>query len=449
MHRLQSLFVAAAVALSCLCASAQAKLGFEGESHASVGIYVKDLSTGKIIAENDAYRSLTPASIMKCITAASALTMHGRSYQFSTPTYLYGHADTADESHWIGNLIVESCGDPSIDSEVFDARTSLSREITAGLKRLGITGISGRVIVSETLQQPGWVPQWGIDDVPLPYGAGLFGFNYRDNYYRLWPASGETKPYVPGLKLTVIQEGRKTELSRGIDSENLTVYGPDATNLKWMVKVSMNNPAEIFTRELENSIKAAGITIGNEDCDDESTRRLVCEHTSPDLADILQQMMYESHNLFAEGALRSLAPDGSRDDALKQEKQILQSLGVATRYNTIVDGSGLSRPNSIQPAFMSAILETMAKGNDAQSYVALFPIAGKNGTVKGLMKKTSLEGRLALKSGSMNGVQCFAGYKLGPDSKPTHTVVIMVNNFFCPRGEVRRCIENFLVNTLK
>ena len=35
-------------------------------------------------------------------------------------------------------------------------------------------------------------------------------------------------------------------------------------------------------------------------------------------------------------------------------------------------------------------------------------------------------------------MQCYAGYRLDADGKPTHVVVMMVNGFFCPRKECAR-----------
>lgn len=94
---------------------------------------------------------------------------------------------------------------------------------------------------------------------------------------------------------------------------------------------------------------------------------------------------------------------------------------------------------------MADLLETMATGPMSDTYVSLFPKAGVEGTVKKLLRETPLEGSLALKSGSMKGVQCFAGYKLDPDGTPTHAVVIMVNDFKCKRATVIKAISDFLL----
>lgn len=444
---MKRIILAYAFILSALMMCAEVRLGFEGEKYAQVGIYVKDLASGRVVAQNNASTALVPASITKSVTAAVALTRFGRNHQFVTPVYLYGRYADSDKSRWIGNLIVESCGDPTIDSELFDSAPKIITEIIAGLRNCGIASISGCIIVSEPQTQQGCPAQWEIEDVAWAYGAGWFGFNYNDNTCKVWPATGETRPYVPGLEVTAIEQDGPTDLLRGFDSNHLLVYGKDVNKPNWHVSTTMPHPADVFIYALEQRLQSAGIALDGDDVDDVSSRLLVCEHRSPLMGDMLQEMMYESHNLFAEGMLRSLAPEGTRKEAVKIYKDVLQSIGIDTRFNTLLDGSGLARADRLRPQFVSDVLEAMAKGENATSYVATFPIAGKNGTVSTLLKKTSLEGRLALKSGSMNGVQCFAGYMLNSKGQPTHTVVIQVNSFFCSRGQLRGCIEKFLIDT--
>lgn len=155
--------------------------------------------------------------------------------------------------------------------------------------------------------------------------------------------------------------------------------------------------------------------------------------------------MSRSDNLFAEGMLRLLTPGQPRSAAIARERRLLSSRGLDFDITDIHDGSGLSRNNRVTARVMADLLEKMAhRRGGAVSYVSLFPIVGKEGTVKSLLKGTPLQGRLALKSGSMNGVHCYAGYKLDNDGNPTHAVVILVNDFFCKRAEVRDAIARFL-----
>lgn len=433
------------IVLAALLSLAQVRLGFEGEEHALVGIYVKDLTTGRVLACNNEGVAMLPASVMKSVTAASALSILGPEFTFATPVYLYGAPDPAEPSVWRGNLVIESCGDPTVDSRQFEGQPRLWSEISHGLDRLGVRKITGNVIIQQTLPDAGCLPNWEIEDVPWAYGAGLHGFNFHDNMFALWPSTLKTEPFQPGLEVTVGENEDGTEMMRGAGSDHLWVWGRNPQNAKWREECSMPDPARAYLYFINESLKAKGITVGGADVADESSRRLVCIHSSPMCIDILRETMVVSHNLFAEGMLRAIADGATRSEALKAQADKLTAMGIDTRYNKICDGSGLSRADRLQPRFVSDVLQAMAESKYAAQYAGLFPKAGVEGTVSGLLAKTRLKGQLALKSGSMGAVQCFAGYKLDTQGKPTHTVVILVNAFYCPRSGVRASIEKFLL----
>ena len=93
---------------------------------------------------------------------------------------------------------------------------------------------------------------------------------------------------------------------------------------------------------------------------------------------------------------------------------------------------------------MTDVLKEMSGNVD---YVSFFPLAGQEGTLKSFLKDTELDSYIALKTGSMRGIQCYAGYKLDDDYAPTHVVVIMINNFNCSRSIVRELCEKMLLKT--
>jgi D-alanyl-D-alanine carboxypeptidase/D-alanyl-D-alanine-endopeptidase (penicillin-binding protein 4) len=156
--------------------------------------------------------------------------------------------------------------------------------------------------------------------------------------------------------------------------------------------------------------------------------------------------MKRSDNMYAEGVLRALASGKSRSSAIDVEKKYWKERGVETDFVTIRDGSGLARVDRLSPRFVGQILEKMIKSKLADRYLACFPVAGVSGTMRSFMADTKLKGRLAFKTGSMNGVQCYAGYVLDANNKPTHIVVIFANSFFCQRATLKQAISKFLVD---
>ena len=63
----------------------------------------------------------------------------------------------------------------------------------------------------------------------------------------------------------------------------------------------------------------------------------------------------------------------------------------------------------------------------------------ENGTVKKLLKNSPLKGKMALKSGSMTGVLCYAGYY--PAEHPQYAVVLMTNKYRCSYDALKKTIE--------
>ena len=420
-------------------------LGFDGESAASVGIYIKDLSSGHVVADHNSLQALVPASTMKSLTAATALSVLGADHRFATPVELRG---TRRGASWEGDLVVEACADPTLESEYFEKHLGFCDSVVAHLRARGVTSISGRVRVQETLKDAGPVPQWEIEDLAWSYGAALFGVNWRDNVFRLWPATGRTKPYVPGLIVDVRRDADGTELLRGVASDRLLVWGRDPSNKKWSVVTTMPSPSAVLCHELAEKLRAAGISVGGKKLKLAPTAasQTVYTHRSPATKDILRSLMVRSDNMMAEGMLRAIAPADSRKEAIKREKELWSARGVDLRYAAILDGSGLSVPNRVSARNFGDMLEWMARGPHGDVYPGLFPRAGEDGTMKNFMAKSPLKGRLALKTGSVSAVQCYAGYLLDENcERPTHVVVVMVNAFYCPRGKLREAISDYLI----
>lgn len=418
-------------------------LGIDGEESTSIGIYIKDLATGNVIVEQNSDMALTPASVMKALTTATVLSVSGDRAFFTTPVRLSG---AAGDDAWNGNLIISGSADPTLESENFKSRLGFCDSIAASLRRMGVSKISGDIIVEQSLSGAGPIPQWEIEDVAWPYGAGLYGFNWRDNTVKITPATGKVEPEAPGLEICV-EKALSNDLVRGIGSNRLTVYTRDPNDRRWTTTTTVPDPSAVFKAQMRNALKRNGIELGDSPVPTDDRRTTVYTHHSPSYGDIMKSLMVRSDNLFAEGMLRTLAPGGSRKAAINRERELWATRGINSRYTIINDGSGLTRANRLSAHFIGDILEWMAKSDMAETYTSFFPRAGKDGTMRGFLAKSPLKGRIALKTGSVSSVQCYAGYRFNSEDKPTHVVVILVNGFFCPRKQVREACENLLTKT--
>ncbi len=385
------------VAVGCAMAASGRDLSFSSREAAQVAIVVRELATGRETVAVNPDVALTPASITKCVTSAAVFAAGMVDNRFETPAYITGDIKNGVLE---GSIVIAGKGDPTTGLRSFARGVGLTDSIVSALAARGVRQIAGSIFIdSSFLPAQGPNSRWEIGDAEWSYGAGLYAVNYNGN-------------------------------TRGTD-------------------LALPDPPEAFISELENALAAANITVewGEDDLPAADKRTPLTSHTSADFEEILNAMMVNSDNLFAEAMLRALAPGSTLKDALAREKNLLGGLGISTANVGLFDGSGLSRNDRFSARFLSRLLAAMASRPDAARYVALFPLAGCDGTVKKLLRSTRLAGKLALKSGSMMGVLCYAGYKLDANNKPTHAVVIMVNGFFCPAAEVRKSIQNYLLQT--
>lgn len=396
----RTLAIGIAMVVACVMAIASkaqtSPLRFPNAGSAGIGVVVTDLATGATVIDYNGDRLLTPASITKCVTAA-AIEMAGLANErYSTKAYLRGSIDAG--GRLLGDVVIKADGDPTLEAGRFSGKSELIKAVREALKRDGIREIYGAIDVDSTLlKEPGPVPTWEYGDLRHAYGAGLHALNYRDN------ATGASQ-------------------------------------------LALGDPSEELVIALEEQLLADGIQTLWNDVTQPATLQPLAETESATLAEILRVTLETSHNLYAEALLRRLVPEGTRADALRREHQLLTAAGMDENAHKIVDGSGLTRANALSPRFMASLLQYCASQPWGERYVSYFPFVGREGTVKRLLSDTPLAGQLALKSGSMNGVQTFAGYRVDHDGHPTHAVVIMVNNFTAPRQQVVKAIETFLLN---
>ena len=139
--------------VSFLCIEAS-HLTFPRIGSASVGIIVRNLATGKDEVVENADKLMTPASILKCVTAAATLMNNGSDKSFLTETVVDGSCDSDGVLH--GNIVVKGVADPTLCSDNFPDYSGLADSIASHLRMSGITGIAGKIIVdSSHLQEPG------------------------------------------------------------------------------------------------------------------------------------------------------------------------------------------------------------------------------------------------------------------------------------------------------
>ncbi len=359
----------------------------------SVAVMITDLSDNKVIGSHNISTPLIPASIMKSVTTAALLNKVGPNYRYHTGIFIDGSLDMGILR---GNLVIVGACDPSVNSMSEPYGQNIIEEITDALRLAGINKIEGKIIIDESEFAGSPRPDsWMAADFRESYGTGIHAFNFENN------ARG----------------GRSVE-----------------------------NPSSVFISRLKSALAKEMISIDEKDLGI-GKRTQIFDHVSPPIDEIMRSCMMRSDNMFAEAMLRTYGKlegkDGSTPSAANSEYAFWVERKMPMEGVEIIDGSGLSRQNRVTAEFMNGILTQMS--GDA-TYASFFPLAGQEGTLKKFLAETPLDSYIAMKTGSMKGIQCYAGYKLDEDYVPTHSVVIIMNDIVGKRDRVRKAAENMLLD---
>jgi D-alanyl-D-alanine carboxypeptidase/D-alanyl-D-alanine-endopeptidase (penicillin-binding protein 4) len=438
---------------------------------ASIGFIVTDLETEKQIVRRNADICLTPASVSKIVTTATALELLGADFRFETSLQYDGVLENGVLN---GNIYIIGGGDPTLGSKYFNG--NFLTEWCNALKLKGIRQITGAIVVDTQIfdNQPlpdGYV--WA--DIGNYYASGTYGLSVFDNILNVFFESGAdgTKPKITGISPEI--EGLHIEnylISKKNAYDSAWFYGVpynnkrqvfgaiEANQINFSVKADIPNPPIFLAKIFNNYLNINGISISGKISDTlprPAKTFLLYRHFSPPLSDIIKITNFQSNNMFAEHIFKYLSLKNSIQAEMRHAASIAKSIEVVKNYwkskglnvSTlyISDGSGLSPHSAVCPQFINDLLVFMyKKSKNLQIFLASLPIAGQNGTVRNFLKNTVLDGKAHLKSGSMGRVQCYAGYVVLDEKN--YAVTIMVNNFSGKRKETVKEIEKMILETI-
>lgn len=88
-----------------------------------------------------------------------------------------------------------------------------------------------------------------------------------------------------------------------------------------------------------------------------------------------------------------------------------KSRGLNKDELSIYDGCGLSPSDAVSADYLTSMMIYMqTKSKNSNEYLSSFPKAGMEGTVRNVLANSKHKGKIFMKSGSIAGVQSFAGY---------------------------------------
>jgi D-alanyl-D-alanine carboxypeptidase/D-alanyl-D-alanine-endopeptidase (penicillin-binding protein 4) len=179
--------------------------------------------------------------------------------------------------------------------------------------------------------------------------------------------------------------------------------------------------------------------------------RLLYTHDSLSLAEVIRLVNKFSSNVMARHLLLTVAAEkagrpGTTAAGERMIREFLGTRGIVIPDLVIDNGSGLSRLERITADGLAAVLLDAWRSQYAPEFQASLPLSAVDGTLRRRFRAPEMEGRLRMKTGSLQDVSALAGY-VNAASGRTYVAVIILNH---PRAELGagEAIQAALVNWL-
>ncbi|MDO9001634.1 MAG: D-alanyl-D-alanine carboxypeptidase/D-alanyl-D-alanine-endopeptidase [Bacteroidota bacterium] len=434
---------------------------------ATLSFCVIDAQSGEIVSELNSHQFVIPASTQKVITTGAILGTLGPNYKYSTKLFYTGSLNK-ETGILSGDLIIYGSGDPTLQSEYFTKDTNQITDKWAQiLKEKGIKEIKGKIIGDASYFERIIPGNWIWADINNYFGAAPCGLSYNDNKFKILYNSKEngTKAIVsktiPAYCNTTICINSNV-ISKGTEDEAF-VYGdpysytkevsgkipPNKTNFE--VEATLPDPALLCAEKLFTSLSKIGIKCNQhliesnyKRSDSVISKQLLYTHYSPSLDKIIYHTNLKSNNLYCETLLRTLGK-GSMSSGINAVESYWQKKGLDVSELFMVDGSGLSRANTVTTSFQSNLLTTVF--NDSALYKIFnssLPVAGKSGSMSNIGKGKLIENNMRAKTGYINRARGYCGYVKSKSGKDL-AFSVLFNNYNCSAKEAKNKIEKFLI----
>jgi D-alanyl-D-alanine carboxypeptidase/D-alanyl-D-alanine-endopeptidase (penicillin-binding protein 4) len=327
----------------------------------AAGAYVVDLASGEVLYSHRESLALAPASNEKLFTTAAALLRFGASA--TLPTTLQAAAGTEIDADGVlrGDVYLVGGGDPTLGDAGLQA---LADQLVAR----GVVRIDGGVIGDESLFD---TLRGGPDSAYRPdgdLGGWLTALSWRHGRAG---AAGPAKGAA--TRLAALLKARKVTYERKPRAGKLSAVGG-------------------------GGVAATGAEP-------------LASLPSPTIAALIAQTNIPSENFYAEMLIKALGAHfgaaGTTTAGLAVTRAQLATFGI---HPKLADGSGLSRINHTTAREVVRLLERMAGQDNAATWTASLPVAGRSGTLRHRMRGTAAAGRCAAKTGTLIGVSALSGY---------------------------------------
>ena len=399
-------------------------------SRTRIGVTVLDARDGDVLYAHNADRLFNPASNTKILTTAAALEQLGGNYHYQTQL----RGPEPDEHGVVhGSVELRGTGDPSLTTQGL-------AEIACDLAARGITRIEGDVLADGKFRDPKH-PGEALGGGALILNRNVYTVHVRPTEPR-HNAIVTVEPYSPEYfvvenKVTTVS-GRRTRLRLDAYRRDgkFVVVAKGRINPKADVKLKehLGDGALYAAATLRGALLDYGIEMGGgiQSGGLSGDAPLLAEHQSIPLAEICRVSNKDSNNFVADTIFKTLGREKFGGAATLQKgaravEELLAPIGLTPGLMKIVNGSGLTHENRVQPLALVKLLRHLYFDLAvAPDFLTSLAVGGIDGTIKNRFSG-DMVGRVRAKTGTLSNVSALSGY-VG-DTGEVLIFSILVDNF--------------------
>jgi D-alanyl-D-alanine carboxypeptidase/D-alanyl-D-alanine-endopeptidase (penicillin-binding protein 4) len=421
-------------------------------------VSVVDLADDKVLYRRNEEMALNPASNVKVVTTAAALSVLGPEHRWATR--LYHRRDALQAGVIEGDLWLRGGGDPQLVTE--------DLYLLAGdLRARGVRRITGGIVVDASRFDrdelpPGYDQKDELASYRAPSGASSVNFNTF--VVRVQPAAtvgapphAVIEPPVPGIVLAssaTTGEGAHDRIRVAIEIDD---KGRTKVTLTGAIGVKAGpsgyrypvaDPSRYAGEVLAVVLKQRGIRLGRAKI---KTGRipedaaLIASHHSPPLSVMVRAVNKFSNNFMAEQILKSMAPEGAPATftaALERVRGFLEDSNVPTQGLVLGNGSGLYDTNRISAATLTRLLALVHRDfRVAGDFSASLAVMGVDGTTRSRLRESTMRRFIRAKTGTLDGVSSLSGY-VGAIGRDPIAFAILFNGLRPGDGPLAKDAQN-------
>jgi len=419
----------------------------EHAPNASIGIIVNSLTKNRTIYQKNPHQLFIPASILKILTAVSALSFLGPNYYFTTK--ILTKNSTIKNGTIDDDIYIYFDGDPSLTHQDI-------KDLIKQLASLGIKRVTGNVYIDDSIFDDEFLGSgWMWEDLNFCYASPISAIIIDKNCLALKLIAAKN----PQQPTTLVCTQDHISITNNVVTKNLPSNKKNhflklnATNdNKYLLSGSIKPCAKplsisialrnirLYTKELllselqENSINLLGsIKFKKIPENGRPYSYVVAKHRSPPLSELIRTMLKESDNTITDALYKKLGylffnEQSTWKKGFEAIKNILETqTGLAFKEMYLDDGCGISHHDMITPDLMIKILNYAYHNQTIkQPFIDALPHAGIDGTLEHRM--LNLKNRVFAKTGSMGNVSALAGF-IETKHKEKISFVIIINSF--------------------